>query len=314
MNDALLAIPQITCSFCQHPLLNHQEVLENSKSLVVTTFEKGVSNLTLKSAAKIGFAPVNGSCVQFIPPKDTKGNLMFVALTESDPPGSSLELRLHSYPLCWQEKQEEGDERGREKGKEEEGKGGEVANEESPAAKKSDDHSTEQLCTHESASIAISTSVSEGQNLRISPQPLPQNAIADLTVDGKVSNSVAGKESVESPKKRGRKRKQTTAMSTGQRKSARIAAKKQNTAVVPSKKRSLNVTFQLKDISLGRTGLQPGSMNGRPAALDCQKAAEDPSLRESVAKFVEMLKKKESFTSHKLPEVCMFDLIVSYHC
>ena len=292
VNDAMSAVPQTTCSLCQHPLLSHQAP-ENgsSESLGLPNSKKGVSSLVLKSAAKVDFVPVSGNCVQFILPGDARGSLTFLALAASDPAGSSLLLWVCSRPLSLREKKEEGDERGREKGDEKE-ESGEMANEKNPAISKSDGSPTlamKPLDSLKSESAAISATCS----------------VVDLTIGDEISSPVVEdkkSKKVESPKKRGRKRKQTVSVSTGSRKSVRIAAKKQDTA---SKKLRLDVIYQLKDISLDRAELHCGSVNGMPAALDCQKkAAEDlMALRENTAAFVDSLEKKENCMSYKLPEV-----------
>ena len=314
-NDAMSAIPQTACSLCRHPLLSHQTP-ENGSSLgLPPSSEKGVSGLVLKNAAKVDFVPVSGDCVQFIPPKDARGNLMFLALAALDPADSSLLLWVCSRALSLQEKKEEGGQRGREEGGERgREEGGQRGREEGRERGREEGEARE-----ESEKMANKKYPTIAKSLTHSMKPLDSESVAtsatgsvvDLTVGDEISGPVEDKKSknLKSPKKRGRKRKQTAVVPVSPRKSARIAARKQASSTANEKLR-LDVIFQLKDISLDQTKLQrSGSEDGMPTALDCQREAGDLALRENVTAFVDSLKKKENHTSYKLPEVCCLYLL-----
>ena len=93
MSAAIAALPNITCSTCQHTLQSHQQietlsthVESNGLTEDITTASRGDSSLdlmrphlTLKASAKLALTPHN-FCIQILPPASKSGKLVLASL------------------------------------------------------------------------------------------------------------------------------------------------------------------------------------------------------------------------------------------
>ena len=93
MSAAIAALPNITCSTCQHTLQSHQQIEtlsthmeSNGLTEDITTASRGDSSLdlmrphlTLKASTKLALTPHN-FCVQILPPASKSGKLVLASL------------------------------------------------------------------------------------------------------------------------------------------------------------------------------------------------------------------------------------------
>ena len=86
MRDTLEALPQVACTFCQHQLQEHQKIDNSRRNTAGLGNTFACPDFKMKSSARVSFLPINGQCVQIIPPKDPNADVVLVGLSNSEEP------------------------------------------------------------------------------------------------------------------------------------------------------------------------------------------------------------------------------------
>ena len=286
MNDAMSALPKVTCSFCQHSLCCHQAT--PSDEATNNSCQQGLpASLVLSGSAKVDFVPLNGKCLHIIPPKDSAGDVVFVALKKTE--GEELDVVVHIQHCASEEK--------------------------TNTAKRDDEG---EHCNVDPKKNAIS-----GDGDRV-PATI-DNLVEEQEKSSSLNHSVdsGGLETVvlvsageDSPKKLAnakKPRKRRRNLSTcATRKSARLASKKQKVEEASCKNAGPKVQsrLQLKEVR---------KSSGEEVAV----GAEDEStlskkgmMRETMTNFVDALKKMDNFNHYRLPKVHSMYLytLLAGHC
>ena len=273
MNDAMSALPKVTCSFCQHSLCCHQAA--RSDEATNNSCQQGLpASLVLSGSAKVDFVPLNGKCLHIIPPMDSVGDVVFVALKKKE--GEELDVVVHIQHCASEEK--------------------------TNTAKRDDEGEHCNVDPEKNAISGAGDSVPATIDNLVEKQE--KSSSLNLSVDSGGLETVALVSAGEdSPKKlantkkpRKRRRNPSTCAT---RKSARLASKKQKVEEASCENAGPRVQskLQLKEVL---------KSSGEEVAL----GAEDEStlskkglMRETMTNFVDALKKMDNFNHYRLPKV-----------
>ena len=286
MNDAMSALPKVTCSFCQHSLCCHQAA--PSDEATNNSCQQGLpASLVLSGSAKVDFVPLNGKCLHIIPPKDSAGDVVFVALKKTE--GEELDVVVHIQHCASEEK--------------------------TNTAKRDDEG---EHCNVDPEKNAISGD-------RDSVPATVDNLVEEQEKSSSLNLSVAsgGLETVvllsageDSPKKlantkKPRKRRRNS-LTCATRKSARLASKKQKVEEASCKNAGPKVQsrLQLKEV------LKSSGEEVAVGAEDESTLSKKRMMRETMTNFVDALKKMDNFNHYRLPKVHSMYLytLLAGHC
>ena len=286
MNDAMSALPKVTCSFCQHSLCCHQAA--PSDEATNNSCQQGLpASLVLSGSAKVDFVPLNGKCLHIIPPKDSAGDVVFVALKKTE--GEELDVVVHIQHCASEEK--------------------------TNTAKRDDEGEHCNVDPEKNAISGDRDSVPATVDSLVEEQE--KSSSLNLSVaSGGLETVVLLSAGEDSPKKlantkKPRKRRRNS-LTCATRKSARLASKKQKVEEASCENAGPKVQsrLQLKEVR---------KSSGEEVAL----GAEDEStlskkgmMRETMTNFVDALKKMDNFNHYRLPKVHSMYLytLLAGHC
>ena len=272
MNDAMSALPKVTCSFCQHSLCCHQAA--PSDEATNNSCQQGLpASLVLSGSAKVDFVPLNGKCLHIIPPKDSAGDVVFVALKKTE--GEELDVVVHIQHCASEEK--------------------------TNTAKRDDEGEHCNVDPEKNAISGDRDSVPATVDSLVEEQE--KSSSLNLSVASGGLETVVLSAGEDSPKKlantkKPRKRRRNS-LTCATRKSARLASKKQKVEEASCENAGPKVQsrLQLKEVR---------KSSGEEVAV----GAEDEStlskkgmMRETMTNFVDALKKMDNFNHYRLPKV-----------
>lgn len=282
MSDAMSALPKVTCSFCQHSLCCHQTT-PSAEATNSSCQQDSPANLVLSGSAKVDFLPLNGKCLHIIPPKDSTGNIVFVALKKTD--GDELDIVVY-IRHC--------------------------ASEEMTKTAKNDDKDEncnvdpeKNTTSGDGYSIPMTVDLVEGQEKS-------SRACLNLSVDSAETVALisAGEDSPKeltntgTTKKPRKRRRHPSTCAT--RKSARLASKKQKVEEASCENAGSRVQskLQLKEV------LKSGEEEIALGTGDESTSSKKVMMGETMINFVDGLKKVDNLNYYRLPKVHY----VAIHC
>ena len=273
MNDAMSALPKVTCSFCQHSLCCHHPA--PSDEATNNSCQQGLpASLVLSGSAKVDFVPLNGKCLHVIPPKDSAGDVVFVALKKTE--GEELDVVVHIQHCASEEK--------------------------TNTAKRDDEGEHCNVDPEKNAISGARDSVPATIDNLVEKQE--KSSSLNLSVDsGGLETVVLISAGEDSPKKlanakkpRKRRRNPSTCAT---RKSARLASKKQKVEEASCENAGPKVQskLQLKEV------LKSSREEIAVGAEDESTLSKKGMMRETMTNFVDALKKMDNFNHYRLPKV-----------
>jgi len=286
MNDAMSALPKVTCSFCQHSLCCHQAA--PSDEATNNSFQQGLpASLVLSGSAKVDFVPLNGKCLHIIPPKDSAGDVVFVALKKTE--GEELDVVVHIQHCASEEK--------------------------TNTAKRDDEGEHCNVDPEKNAISGDRDSVPATVDSLVEEQE--KSSSLNLSVaSGGLETVVLLSAGEDSPKKlantkKPRKRRRNS-LTCATRKSARLASKKQKVEEASCKNAGPKVQsrLQLKEV------LKSSGEEVAVGAEDESTLSKKGMMRETMTNFVDALKKMDNFNHYRLPKVHSMYLytLLAGHC
>jgi len=268
MNDAMSTLPQVPCSFCQHSLLCHQSS-EATTSVCQSGSLRSSLHLMLDYSAKVDFVPLNGKCLQVIPPKESLRDIVFLALKMLDDDNVDVVLNISN---CVSEKQTSVNAIDNANG---------TVDRASPRGNTSKG--------------AVDTEKQD--NI---PQQCPKTSVDSTGFEPVVhqpTEALSKELSGTSTTKKRRKRSRVPSVSS-LRRSTRIASKKQKVSV-PSGGDAGPSKLHLKEVLPG---------NSKEAALCTVDESKEVLMRETVKTFASSLQSSDNWKQYRLPEVQFISL------
>ena len=284
MSDAVSALPKVTCSFCQHSLCCHQtappdEATNNSCQ------QDSPANLVLSGSAKVDFVPLNGKCLHIIPPKDSVGDIVFVALKKTD--GDELDIVVY-IRHC--------------------------ASEETTNTAKNDDD--------ENCNVDPEKNTRDGDSVPATidlVEEREKSSSACLNLSVELETVVLMSAGEDSPKKQNltntgttkKPRKRRRHPSTcATRKSARLASKKHKVEEASCENAGSRVQSKLQLKEVLKSGKEEVALGAEDESTSSKKAM----MRETMINFVDALKKVDNLNHYRLPKVHLYILCIYKHC
>ena len=275
MSDAMSALPKVTCSFCQHSLCCHQTA-PSDEATNKSCQQDSPANLVLSGSAKVDFVPLSGKCLHIIPPKDSTGDIVFVALEKTD--GDVLDIVVY-IRHC--------------------------ASEETTNTAKNDDKDENcNVDTEKNTTSGGGDSVPATVDL-VEEQEKSSSACLNLSVDSAETVVLisAGEDSPErltntgTTKKPRKRRRHPSTCAT--RKSARLASKKQKVEEASCESGGSRVQSKLELKELLKSGEEEVALGAEDESTTSKKAI----MRETMINFVDALKKVDNLNHYRLPKV-----------
>lgn len=278
-SDAVSALPQVKCSFCQHPLLNHQD---GSPVLSSAISESTHTNYVLKASATLELKLVNSRCVQLISHTDMKGSLTLVGLAKTD---SGQEVTVCSSYFHQSLKEEE--------------KIVEVGPTTSRHSSEMQEESSKR--SEDDANIAV-TKMDAGESL------LPQEGVSAVSLSTPQPQNTLLREGSTSAARRERKRKKHAPPLGGVRRSKRLSAKRPKIELAPNQNISSRGTLD----SIAKQTSSSRSTTVVEVHAESNDVAQKQVWVEKVTQFTELLKRSQKYTQYSLPEVT-FTLVLDIY-
>ena len=284
MSDAMSALPKITCSFCQHSLCCHQTAPSDEAATNKSCQQDSPANLVLSGSAKVDFMPLNGKCLHIIPPKDSTGDIVFVALEKTD--GDELDIVMY-IRHC--------------------------ASEETTNTAKNDDKDENcNVDTEKNTTSGGGDSVPAIVDL-VEEQEKSSSACLNLSVDSAETVALisAGEDSpkrltnTDTTKKPRKRRRHPSTCAT--RKSARLASKKQTVEEASCESAGSRVQSKLELKELLKSGEEEVALGAEDESTSSKKAI----MRETMTNFVDALKKVDNLNHYRLPKVHCISIYIA---
>ena len=276
MNDAMSTLPQDPCSFCQHSLLCHHGSVATTGVCQSGSLRSSL-HLVLDHSTKVDFVPLNGKCLQVIPPKESLRDLVFLALKTSDNDAVDVVVNIPNRAYEKQASVDEVDsanfpvDQTSPRGNISNRDGDIIPMNAEPALVVGKQDDTPEQCPVDSAGFEP-----------VVHQPTAEDSSKELT-----TTSTAKKQ---------RKRRRVPSASSPRR-STRIASKKQKIGV-SSRGDAARVQsrLQLKEVL-------PGSVNSKEEGLCAVDESKEVLMRETVETFFSSLQSSDPWKHYRLPEV-----------
>lgn len=269
MNDAMSTLPQVPCSFCQHSLLCHQSS-EATTSVCQSGSLRSSLRLMLDYSAKVDFVPLNGKCLQVIPPKESLRDIVFLALKMLDDDNVDVVLNISRKPASMNA----------------------IDN-----ATGTVDQASPKGNTSKGAVDIIPVNTEKQDNV---PQQCPKTSVDSTGFEPVVhqpTEALSKELSGTSTTKKRRKRSRVPSVSSPRR-STRIASKKQKVSV-PSGQDAGPSKLHPKEVLPG---------NSKEAALCAVDESKEVLMRETVKTFASSLQSSDNWKQYRLPEVQFISL------